>query len=485
MPRLFPRTANLLKPESKIILRIIFVIHELIVLRLLVQHEMWRDEIQAWSIAKASSTPLDVIRNTRFEGRPPLWQLIIWPLAKVFSDPNVMKILTFLMGSIAIWIWLHRSPQPLLLRACISFGFLFTGGYFVHSRDYIAMFLILMLITETFRRRGVANSFVVLICGLSLINLFGLIIAGALVLSILIPHWWQIHSERNKSNQLQCALHFVLTSTTFLFSAYWIYPKSTSQFGVGNYLNWYKPLSNSVFPFLSSNESKNILFAVLAIAVLGVLTIGIFLQNRSAAIFLLSACFVLALNASFGYAFYWWHWGPTAIVLISAPLLFNAPTDGTSNIPKALVNVCLSIIAISGLWANFRGPGEDVYGKQPYSMSQKTAHQIKKLCVPECQVIVDWDATGSSISAYLDGKSLYYLNRQEFGTYAKFVRTNIVPTWQQAIEEMRKFDRPILVTTDLLVGPLPPEFELVEAPWGGVWDNALIVQLGENPIRSD
>ena len=173
----------MLKPESKIIVRIIFVIHELIVLRLLVQHEMWRDEIQAWSIAKASSTPLDVIRNTRFEGRPPLWQLIIWPLAKVFSDPNVMKILTFLMGSIAIWIWLHRSPQPLLLRACISFGFLFTGGYFVHSRDYIAMFLILMLITETFRRRGVTNSFVVLICGLSLINLFGLIIAGALVLS--------------------------------------------------------------------------------------------------------------------------------------------------------------------------------------------------------------------------------------------------------------------------------------------------------------
>lgn len=481
---MFLRTVNLSKLESKIILRIIFVIHELVVLRLLMHHEMWRDEIQAWSIAKASSTPLDVIRNTQFEGRPPLWQLIIWPLTKAFSDPSVMKILTFLMGSIAIWIWLHRSPQPLFLRACISFGFLLTGGYFVHSRDYIAMFLILMLITETFRRRGITNSFVVLLCGLSLINLFGLIIAGALVLSILLPHWWQDLFQRNKSDLLQCALHLVLISTTFLFSAYWIYPKSTSQFGIGNYLNWYKPLSSSVFPFLSADESSNIFFAVCAIAILGALTIGLFLQNRPAAIFLLAACFVLALNASFGYAFYWWHWGPTAIVSISAPLLFHVPTDSRSNIPKALVNVCLSIIAISGLWANFHGPGEAVYGKQPYSMSQETAQQIKKLCVPECQVIVDWDATGSSISAYLGGKSLYYLNRQEFGTYAKFVQTNIVPTWQQAIDVMRKFNRPILVTTDLLTGPLPPEFELVEAPWGGVWDNALIVQLGENPIRS-
>jgi hypothetical protein len=347
------------------------------------------------------------------------------------------------------------------------------------------MFLILMLIIETFRRRGITIVFVVLICGLSLINLFGLIIAGALVLSILLPHWRQTLFQRSRNDLAQCALQIVLLSTTFLFSAYWIYPKSTSQFGVGNYLNWYRPLSSSVFPFLSADESSNILFAVCAIAILGALTIGIFLQNRPAALFLLAACLVLALNASFGYAFYWWHWGPTAIVSISAPLLFHAPTDSRSNIPKALVNVCLSIIAISGLWANFHGPGEAVYGKQPYSMSQETAQQIKKLCIPECQVIVDWDATGSSISAYLGGKSLYYLNRQEFGTYAKFVRTNIVPTWQQAIDEMRKFDRPILVITDLLTGPLPPEFELVEAPWGGVWDNALIVQLGENPIRSD
>ena len=473
------------KLESKIILRIIFVVHELVVLRLLMHHEMWRDEIQAWSIAKASSTPLDVIRNTQFEGRPPLWQLIIWPLTKAFSDPSVMKILTFLMGSIAIWIWLHRSPQPLFLRASISFGFLLTGGYFVHSRDYIAMFLILMLIIETFRRRGITNGFVVLICGLSLINLFGLIIAGALVLSILIPQWWHDLFQRDKSNLLHNLLHIILVSTTFLFSAYWIYPRNESQFGVGNYLSWNKPLTSSIFPFLSTEESNNILFAVCAMVVLGALTIGLFLQNRPAAIFLLAACFVLTLNTSFGYAFYWWHWGPTAIVAISAPLFFQAQTDSNSKLPKILVNVCLSIIAISGLWANFHGPGEAVYGNQPYSMSQETAQQIKKLCIPECQVIVDWDATGSSISAYLGGKSLYYLNRQEFGTYAKFVRTNIVPTWQQAIDEMRKFDRPILVTTDLLTGPLPPEFELVEAPWGGVWDNALIVQLGENPIRSD
>ncbi len=485
MSRLLPRSIELRKIEQKVVLRTIFAVHEILVLRLLVKHEMWRDEIQAWSIAKASSTPLDVIRNTQFEGRPPLWQLIIWPLTQAFDNPNVMKILTFLMGSIAIWIWLHRSSQPLFLRAIISFGFLLTGGYFVHSRDYIAMFFLLMLVTETFRRRGISNTFIFLICGLSLINLFGLIIAGALVLAILIPQWWQDLIQRNQRNFQHDLLHIIVISTTFMFSAYWIYPKTASQFGVGNYLSWNRPLASSIFPFLRANESNNILFAVCALVILGVLTLGLFMQNRRAAMFLLSASFVLGVNASYGYAFYWWHWGTTVIAAISASLLFDVPTDSNSKLPKKLVNVCLSIIAIAGLWANFRGPGEDVYGGKPYSMSQETAKQIKNLCKPECQVIVDWDATGSSISAYMNGRSLYYLNRQEFGTYAKFIRTNISPTWQQAIDVMRSVDRPILITTDLLLAPLPPEFELVEAPWGGVWDNALIVQLAEKPIRSN
>ena len=48
---------------------------------------------------------------------------------------------------------------------------------------------------------------------------------------------------------------------------------------------------------------------------------------------------------------------------------------------------------------------------------------------------------------------------------------------------MQQFDRPILVTTDLLTGTLPNEFEMVSAPWGGVWDNALILQLATKPIR--
>ena len=75
-----------------------FGLHQLLALYLLVQHELWRDELQAWSIAKASTSPLDVIRNTQFEGRPPLWQLLLWPLTRLFDNPNTMKFVVFAIG---------------------------------------------------------------------------------------------------------------------------------------------------------------------------------------------------------------------------------------------------------------------------------------------------------------------------------------------------------------------------------------------------
>ena len=36
----------------------------------LTQHEMWRDELQAWLLARDSATPLDLMRNLKYEGHP-------------------------------------------------------------------------------------------------------------------------------------------------------------------------------------------------------------------------------------------------------------------------------------------------------------------------------------------------------------------------------------------------------------------------------
>ena len=141
----------------------------------------------------------------------------------------------------------------------------------------------------------------------------------------------------------------------------------------------------------------------------------------------------------------------------------------------------LLVVALINLVAQRFGPGQDVYSDRPYSMASAAATQIKEIC-DGCTVIVDWDAVGAAISTHLDGRELLYLNRSEFGTFAKFSNTNIQPTWEQAIAAMNKFERPLLVQTIFLSGPAPNNLNLIGIHLDGVWDTNLIWQLESKPL---
>src|SRR4051812_4217393 len=42
----------------------------------LARHEIWRDEAQAWLLARSSASPLALLRAMRYEGHPALWHLL-------------------------------------------------------------------------------------------------------------------------------------------------------------------------------------------------------------------------------------------------------------------------------------------------------------------------------------------------------------------------------------------------------------------------
>ena len=54
-------------------------------------HEFWRDEMQAWLIGRDLPTPGAVIAQARYEGAPPLWNLILWALARLSPQPALMQ----------------------------------------------------------------------------------------------------------------------------------------------------------------------------------------------------------------------------------------------------------------------------------------------------------------------------------------------------------------------------------------------------------
>jgi hypothetical protein len=51
---------------------------------------MWLDELQAWLIARDSSSVIDLFKNLKYEGHPGLWHICLYLISRfnLFSDFN-------------------------------------------------------------------------------------------------------------------------------------------------------------------------------------------------------------------------------------------------------------------------------------------------------------------------------------------------------------------------------------------------------------
>jgi hypothetical protein len=76
----------------------------------LFRHAMWRDELQAFMVAAASNTPLDLFAKLKYEGHPGLWHLLLWVVTRFTTDPVAMQVL-HLVIALGVWVLVWRlSP---------------------------------------------------------------------------------------------------------------------------------------------------------------------------------------------------------------------------------------------------------------------------------------------------------------------------------------------------------------------------------------
>jgi len=120
---------------------------------LMTRHEMWRDELQAWMLARDSGSLTDLWRNTRWEGHPLLWHALLMPLAHLFHHPVSMQILHWVTAVLTTAVFVVRAPFSLPWRAAMVFGYLPLYEYGVISRNYALTMLGLWLFCTLAGRR--------------------------------------------------------------------------------------------------------------------------------------------------------------------------------------------------------------------------------------------------------------------------------------------------------------------------------------------
>jgi hypothetical protein len=184
-------------------------------------HEFWGDELQAWNIAKGSSSFFDVIHNTRYEGHPPVWYIILWIISKFTHNLIYVQAVHLLIAILIVFTILFYSPLLTITKILLPFGYYFLFEYAILSRNYaigvLAAFLICIIINKKFRYKPVV--YYTLLFIMSNTHLFAMLLAGSL-------HLYFLMSNVEKKKITSLFLHISLGILVFLPAVYFIYPPS-------------------------------------------------------------------------------------------------------------------------------------------------------------------------------------------------------------------------------------------------------------------
>jgi hypothetical protein len=166
-----------------------------------VHHEMWRDELHCWLVARDSATPWQVIHARAYDGQPPLWYLLLWPLTRATWHPEVMRILHVAIAATNVALFARFAPFGRTVRLLFAFGYFAAYEYAAISRCYgLAMLFALLLCVNHPRRfeRPVATG--LLLAALALTTTVGTLVAAgytvACIVDLLVARKAESNSRR-------------------------------------------------------------------------------------------------------------------------------------------------------------------------------------------------------------------------------------------------------------------------------------------------
>lgn len=141
-------------------------------------HEMWRDEYQAWLIAADSGSLGELLDNTRYEGHPLLWHLVLYAVTRATVDPLGMQVIHVLIAAALVFLMCRCGPFGKLWKILFAFGYFTFFEFALISREYALTVLLALAAAALFdraRKRLLAFSVVLFLLANS--SIYGLMIA--------------------------------------------------------------------------------------------------------------------------------------------------------------------------------------------------------------------------------------------------------------------------------------------------------------------
>ena len=153
-------------------------------------HELWRDEVQAWMLARDSTGPLDLFRNMEYETTPMLWHLLLMLVTWLTSSPAGMQVLHWAIASTAVFVVARYAPFSPLQKILFAFGYFPLYEYGVMSRNYALGLLFIVVTCALLRQRHQRPLWLALALVLmSYTSTHACIVAIGVLLALALDYW--------------------------------------------------------------------------------------------------------------------------------------------------------------------------------------------------------------------------------------------------------------------------------------------------------
>ncbi|MBQ6366534.1 MAG: hypothetical protein IJI61_09065 [Oscillospiraceae bacterium] len=189
-------------------------------LLILTRHEAFRDEAQAWTLAR-NTTLGELFADLCIEGHPCLWFLIIRPFAKLGLSYRYFGGISLVFMGISAALLLWKAPFPLPLRILTLFSFAFCYNSPVMPRTYCVITLLILLLAILWpdrTKKSLLYGTLIALLFQSHIILAGF--AGGLVLELFLQ-WMK---DRRKDGKLFCGI--LLPCLSALATAFELHQRS-------------------------------------------------------------------------------------------------------------------------------------------------------------------------------------------------------------------------------------------------------------------
>ncbi len=423
----------------------------------IVNHEMWLDELQAWLIARDSSSVINLFKNLKYEGHPGLWHVCLYLISRFTNSPISMQLFHLMIATGVVYIFVKFAPFTRLQKVLFSFGYFPLYEYNIISRNYAVGVLFVFLFCALFKTR--IKSYILLCCTLFFLantNIYGLIIAITLGLMLIFECVVDDDKIRLlKLNKWSLIISILIALLGVFISIIQILPPPDASFSPGWTTNLqikqlakviitigksYVPLPN-FFKYQFWNTSLltvgKIVTGLGIVFSLGLLTfvIVIFIQKP--------VVFFMYITGTFGMLSFMYlkyigslrHYGHLFILFIAClwissyyvksniiidslesifPTFYRAIKNLNNLFSKYQNKVIMAILCthvVAGIFAFTM----DLY--YPFSLTKEVARFIDEQRMNDIAVVGDIDYInyiGPPLSAYM-GKKVYYLGGQSSG----------------------------------------------------------------------